>query len=107
MIDEGIRYGNSSLKLYPTTLRLLHHPGETGIEAVTFKMDIDDIGCIAVYRNMISTGSFLEVMRAELSHRADSKHDLSRPTDDDREFLYSEMQRGATGLYPFDERFED
>ncbi len=106
LIEAGIRYRNSNLtKIRPTTLRLTSFPAETGLEVVTFKMDIDDIGCIAVYRNMITSGSFREVARAELANRADNLHDLSDPTDEDREMLYTEMQRGATGLYPI--RFED
>ncbi len=43
---------------------------------------------------------------AELSRRGDRKHGLSEPTDDARELLYIEMQRGATGLYPISYDYE-
>lgn len=97
LIDEGLRYkGNTVSKLLPTTLRLYNSQNEYGLEVVTFKMDIDDVGCIDIYRNMITNGSFREIARAELSKRADRKHGLSELTDEDRELLYTEMQRGAT-----------
>ncbi|MDB5163901.1 MAG: hypothetical protein JWS12_519 [Candidatus Saccharibacteria bacterium] len=102
LIDQGLRNGTSPLTLKPTILRLLHHPGETGIEVVTFKMDIDDIGCIDIYRNMVISGSFREMARIVFPSRVDDKLGLSQPTDDDRELLYKEMQRGATGLHPID-----
>lgn len=101
LTDEGLRRKNTTMtKLMPTTLRLLHSPGEKGIEVVTFRMDIDDIGSIDIYRNLITSGSFREIAKAELHKRADRKHGLSEPTDEQRELLYTEMQRGATGLYP-------
>ena len=101
LIDEGLRHKSTTMtKLIPTTLRILNSPGETGFEVVTFRMDIDDIGCIDIYHNLITNGSFVEIAKAELHKRADSKHGLSEPTNEQRELLYTEMQRGATGLYP-------
>lgn len=101
LIEEGLRYKGTALtRLMSTTLRLIHSPGEKGMEMVTFRMDIDDIGYIDVYRNLIIDGSFREIISAELHKRADRRHGLSVPTDEQRELLYTEMQRGASGLYP-------
>jgi|GEM_PF-2495590 len=99
--DVGLRHNGTTLTYpRPTTLRLLQPRNNMGIEAITFKMDIDDTGCIDVYRNIFIATSFLEFIKAELSRRKDKKHGLLEPNDEERELLYTEMQRGATGLYP-------
>lgn len=108
LIDDGLRYKNTTItRLMPTTLRIYNALGESGLELVTYKMDIDDIGCIDIYHNLIFDGSFREIAKAEIFKRADSKHGLSDPTDEQREFLYTEMQRGATGLYPISRDYAD
>jgi hypothetical protein len=100
LTEEGLRYKNTNItRIMPTTLRLYNAPGETGIELITFRMDLDDIGCIDIFRNLITSGTFREVAKAEMYKRADKKHGLSEPTDEQRELLYTEMERGATGLY--------
>lgn len=100
LVDEGLRHKRTTItKLMPTTLRIANSPGESGLEVVTFKMDIDDIGCLEIYRNLITDGSFVEFAKADLYKWADRKHGLFNPTDEQRELLYTEMQRGATGLF--------
>lgn len=107
LIDEGLRHNDTVITpLMPTTLRLYNSPGESGREVVTYKMDIDEIGCIDIYRNLITAGTLREIAKAELYRRADRKHGLSEPTDEQRELLYTEMQRGATGLYPITYDYE-
>lgn len=99
LADVGLRYKHTTLtKLMPTTLCTSYRRGEAGVEVVTFMMDID-VGHIEIYRNMITRGSFREILNTELHRRADGRHELSDPTDEQREFLYLEMQRGSTGLY--------
>lgn len=100
LTEDGLRYKNTALtRMKPTTLRLLNSPSDNGFELVTFKMDLDDIGIIDIYRNLITSGSFREIAKAELHQRVDRRHGLSMPTDEQREQLYFEMQRGASGLY--------
>lgn len=108
LTDEGVRLkGATIFKYLPTTLEIISPPAETGFEVVTYKMDIDDIGRIDIYRNLMSSGSFKEIALAELHRRADRKYGLSDPTDEQRELLYTEMQRGSTGLYPVNYSQED
>jgi hypothetical protein len=107
LIDEGLRHNEKTIiKFMPTTLRLFNFPGESGFEVVTYRMDIDDVGCIDIYRNLITDGSFREIASAELHKRADRKHGLSEPTDEQRELLYTEMQRGASGIFPLTYDYE-
>lgn len=108
LVDTGVRRKNSNLTaIKPTTLRLYSSYTENRLECTTFTMDIDDIGCIDIFRNMITSGTFREIVKADLYKRADKKHGLSVPTDEERELLYTEMQRGATGLYPVVYDLED
>lgn len=107
LIDEGLRYKHSNLKLYPTTLRVYHPGNVNGFELTTFRMDVDDIGCIEVSRNLIVKGTMLEVARAAISNRQDRLIGLTRATGEDRELLYNEMQRGATGIYATYGHYED
>lgn len=101
LIDEGLRYRSTTIiNFLPTTLRISNSHGEMGLEVVTFEMDIDDIGCVDVYQNLFTTGSLFEFAKSELHRRSERKYGLSDPTDEQRELLYSELQRGATGLYP-------
>lgn len=98
--DEGLRIGDTTLlNLRPTTMRIFDKHGPEGTEVVTFKMDIDDIGDIEVFRHMIISASFLEVVRTEMSKRADRRHDMAVPTDEELTLIYTEMERGASGLY--------
>lgn len=100
LIDEGLRHKRTSVtKLLPTTLRLMNSPGVRGVEVVTYKMELDDIGSIEIYRNLITKATLLEVAKAELHKRAERRLELDRPTVEQREQLYEEMERGASGLY--------
>jgi hypothetical protein len=98
--DEGVRIGDTTLlNFHPTTMRIFDNHGSEGTEVVTFRMDIDDIGDIEVFRHMITSASFLEVVRNEMSKRADRRHDMAVPTDEELTLVYTEMERGASGLY--------
>lgn len=98
--DEGVRIGDTTLlNFYPTTMQLFDSHGSQGTEVVTFRMDIDNIGRIEVFRHMITSASFLEVVRAEMGKHADRRHDLAVPTDGELAFVYTEMERGASGQY--------
>jgi hypothetical protein len=100
LAEEGLRYKSTNVtRIMPTILRLYNSPGESGIELTTFRMDVDDIGCIDIFHNLITAGTLREVVKAEMYKRSDKKHGLSQPTDEQRELLYTEMERGATGLY--------
>lgn len=100
LLEGGLRYKDMPLtKFKPTTLRLFHFPEGMSFEVVTYNMDIDDIGCIEIYRNLFTSASLREVAAANLRRRADRKHGLSEPTDEQRRLLYTEMKRGASGRY--------
>lgn len=100
LVDEGIRFGSVNLTNYlPTTLRIASEPYKSGREITTFRMDIDDIGQIEIYKSIIADGSFRDIIRTEMQKRIEKRHELNIPTDEQRELIYTEMQRGATGLY--------
>jgi hypothetical protein len=102
--DRGLQIGDTTLlNFHPTTLQIFDGYGSNGIGVTSLSMDIDDIGDIEVYRYMITTDSFLgafsEVVRNEMSKRADRRHEMAVPTDQQLALVYTEMERGASGLY--------
>jgi len=100
LADAGLRIGNTTLfNGHPTTMRIFDNHGPAGTEVVTFSMDLDNIGDIEVFRHMSASASFLEVVRNEMSKRADRRHDMAVPTDEELALVYTEMERGASGLY--------
>lgn len=103
--DQGVQIGDTTLlDLHPTTMRLFDNHTQRGTEVVTFRMDINGIGDIEVFRHMITSASFLEVIRTEISKRADRRHDMAVPTDEELALVYTEMERGASGLYASGQR---
>lgn len=97
--DAGVRFRRTNLiRQMPTTLRTLNRVGN-GHEITTYKMDLDEIGFIEVYINMFHKGGILEVIRAGLSRNTEIQMGLNHPTDADRELIYTEMHRGATGWF--------
>lgn len=101
LIDRGLRFKNTTLiNTRPTTLLLFEGSKEMGFEITRFEMDVDDIGTIYVYQNLVTDTVVRDLIRAEIYRRADRQHDLANPTEEQRVFLYTEMQRGASGMYP-------
>ncbi len=99
LVEKGLRIGDSPMKLYPTTLRVTDTSEELeGIEVITYRMDLDDVGVIEMFRNMFYKASMKEAVKSEMSRRTERKHGLEQLSDEDRVFLYCELQRGATGL---------
>jgi hypothetical protein len=87
--------------MMPTTLHIYNFYDEnrTNFERITYKMDLDDNCCIDIYRNMVKTGSFIGAAIADFAQFKDRKNSIHQPTDEDRENLYIELRRGATGLF--------
>ncbi len=48
---------------------------------------------------MLTSASFLEVLHIEMSVRTDRRHHMAVPTDEELALVYTEMERGASGLY--------
>ncbi len=101
LLEGGLRYKSTNVtNPLPTTLRIYNHSGgDVGLELITFKMDIDDVYHIDIYHNLITSGSFQELAKGELSRRRERQHSLATPTTEQREYVYTELSRGATGLY--------
>lgn len=101
--DEGVRYKRTPLtKAYPTTVQIYKSHEGLGTEITTFTMDIDDVGTIDYYHGLLTTPTVLSVIKMERQKRSEEKYGLSAPTLEQRELLYMEMSRGATGLYTLD-----
>jgi hypothetical protein len=97
--DEGMRYGHTTLtKIKPTTL-MLYEPGEGAFELVEYKMDLDDIYTIDVYRTIIVHGTFKAIAQFEAAKFKERRLGLQHPSRSDRVKIFEEMERGATGLY--------
>jgi hypothetical protein len=100
LTDQGWRFNNVTLSFnYPTTLYIYDAFKSADIEFTTFEMDIDDSGRIEVYHNMLKDGSFRGILRADMAKRAVRQSGQSEPLRDDCIRLYSELQRGASGVY--------
>jgi len=105
LIETGTYYDGSRLfNDRPTTLRLMTPYNVSknvfsGFVETTFKMDLDNSGKIEIYRNIIESGTFRELARIALSREGDQSHGLNIPSDEDRELLYLEMERGASGEF--------
>lgn len=80
-------------------MRIFNTPGSAGTEVVTFKMELDNIGDIEVFRNIITSASLAEIIRAKMSKHADRRHDMTIPTNEELALAYNEMERGASGIY--------
>jgi hypothetical protein len=99
--DRGIRFGKVSLLInpHPTTLMIFDHHDNGLSELTEFRMDLDVIESIEVYRTMFTSASFTDVFKYKMAQRQERRLDFVNPADEDRVRLYEEMQRGATGLY--------
>ncbi len=86
-------------KLYPTTLRIFNGDWENGFAVTSYRMDLDENGIICINHGMIIQGTVRELLRMDFMSKAESRYGLDFPTREDREYLYEEMRRGATGLY--------
>ena len=103
---KGIMYDNTPIAVtsyLPTVLMIAQNLGNC-CALVTFRMDIDDLNIIEVYRNIITRSSPKEVIAARGAARDDSSHFLTSPNDDDYMLLYEQMERGASGSYATGDR---
>ena len=106
LTDRGLRLGNNTpWVLRPTVLRLSRTQStDPGLgESTEFRMELDDLGMIDVYRNLTTSRFVRDGIRAALSRRGDRRHELSVPTDEDLALVYLELQRGASGAYKLDD----
>lgn len=98
--EEGIRFRDVTLtRIYPTTLDIFRSYGRNSTELTTYKMDIDDIGTINVYRTMLTENLLNDAFLSVINRPFEDKNDFTNPTDEDRENLFLEMERGASGQY--------
>ena len=94
----GLRFrGLNITRLMPTTLRIINPDFNGNHDITTFSMDLDEIGWVDVYRNTYTNGGLAEVAFAGISRLIDQKNGLQHPTKFDRELLFTELQRGASG----------
>jgi hypothetical protein len=99
LTDEGLRYGSSTVwPVYPTKLHIIERI-HTSHHITEFKMDVDDIGMIDVRTYALVDITMRELVKAEVAGWSERRHGLQEPSDDQRELLSVEMQRGASGMY--------
>lgn len=101
LVDHGLRRGSTTFgPIKQTKLDIMYKRGDLGFECIGFEMDLDDIGLIDIKRNFFEKINFFQVMiKPEFTAFRERRHGLHEPTDEDLMLLYTEMQRGATGLY--------
>jgi len=101
LIDGAISLGTySPFNAYPTQLRLSRPIGNICIEQTLFSMDLDDRGVIGVYHNVVPGHTYFDKLIVDLNNRAKALSGETEPVAADKELLLSEMQRGASGMFP-------
>lgn len=102
-LGEGYLWRDNTVILnsHPTRMRIYKpHPG-MNMEITTFDMNLED-GDIEVFRRVTSP-LFPDFTQATIEREIDGVLGLSKPTDEDLQLLYAEMERGASGLHRLDQ----
>lgn len=103
---SGLVYKNRLIsKVTPTVLRIFNRIDYGGSVVTTFRMNLENMHYIRVYKNMMIENGLADRSKATAGRILDRRHGLHEPTDADRELLYSEMCRGASGVFPLDTGF--
>lgn len=99
--EELVMPGKTELMMY-NSVTVGHEEAGKFLTKVTFFRIYLDIGTVSAHNQFYTSGSSREYFRGEFAKRRERKHQLDYPTDEELDLLYSEMLRGASGLYPYD-----
>jgi hypothetical protein len=95
---KGIRFKRSNItRLMPTTLSIDYLKDDGVHDVTTFSMNLDEIGWVDVHKYPHRNYGPLETACAGISKLIDQKNGLQHPTDLQRELIYTELERGASG----------
>jgi hypothetical protein len=101
--DEGLRYGEHAVRLHPTTLKIDDHEVHPEAHFIdTFELELGEPPYIWVFRRIApqflspnADGTLMQSSPVTLDHNLA----LAEASDEDRNQIYHELQRGASGLY--------
>lgn len=94
----GLSWHSKALDRIYNTLFNISWRHDSGTEWLRYKIDIDDVGLMKVQRVMINRLGLREVVAAQVAALDEWRFGLHVASDEDRQYVYRELKRGASGI---------
>ncbi len=101
LTDQGLRYGEEHIMPSGTNLTVYnyeHIDRDGKMPVVEYQIDLG-IGSIEVYGTILPRMNIRSLAKWNFAKRQERKFNLQTASDEDRGLLYTEMERGASGLF--------
>lgn len=97
--ESTIRHGLKTVNPVPTKLTVTGNTDDGKIYQHRYEMNIDDIGLISAFESTYDEASYAQIFRADAKKLHQTLTQNTWATEAQREDLYYELERGASGLY--------